>query len=61
MIRDVEIFDGYEGVGFEADDAAAEPVDGRAVARNWDHGNDLVQLALHSQEDGSKDVGWWSE
>lgn len=45
MTRDVEIFDGFEGVDFEADDAAAEPVGGRAVAREWDHGNDLVQLA----------------
>ena len=45
MTRDVEIFDGFEGVDFEADDAAAESVGGRAVARDGDHRNDLVQLA----------------
>ena len=44
-MRYVEIFDGAEGIGFEADDAAAESVGGRAGARDWDHRNDLVQLA----------------
>ena len=45
MTRDAEIFDGAEGVGPEADDGAAESVCSGAVARDWDHGNDLVHLA----------------